>query len=172
VHSRTFFSWTAWKQEHKSACTDIFFSPFTCVFLLCRLETALSMDMQTFFLRFSLVPLGNSTKYGHADIFSAFFSCTTWASGNLALLCIHWRFAVQHRFFETPTTNMCSDFCSYSNPTTCICKSLSRLYYFLHVSKSVVIILLTCQLDKCLEKGKLRMSSCFWLHKRLEKIFV
>jgi len=69
-----------------------FFSPFTCIFLLHRVETALSMHTQTF-----VSPL------------PAFFFCITWASENLALLCIHWHFAVLHiTFFETPTCAMIS----------------------------------------------------------------
>jgi len=128
-----------------------FFSPFTCVFILHRVETAVSMHTQTFF---------HSTP--------CIFLLHHMGKWNLALLCIHWHFAVYHiSFFETPT---CAVFLKLLNLLHAFANRW--VHCFLHVLKLVVVNLLTRQLEKCLERGKLRMSSCLCMHKWLEKIFV
>jgi len=99
------------------------------------------------------------------SLFTKFFSYTTWASGNLALLCIHWHFAVKHiSFFETPT---CAVILQLLNRLRAFVSRGVRC--FLHVLKSVVVILLTCQLEKCLERGNLWISSCLFCTNGLKK---
>jgi len=128
-----------------------FLSPFTCVFHLHRVETALIRTRRHFFS-----PL------------LAFFSYTTWASANLASLCIHWHFAVHHKSFLRH--QLAQWFLQLLNRLHAFVSR--RVHCFLHVLKSVVAVLLTCQLEKCVERRKVRMSSCFCLHKWLEKMFV
>jgi len=128
-----------------------FFSPFMCVFLLHHMEKALSTHTHRHF--FSPLPM--------------FFSSITWASKNAALLCIYWHFAVhhisflrhQHAQWFLQLLNWLHAFVGH------------WVHCFLHILKSVVV-LLACQLEKCLEKGKPRMNSCLCLHKWLGKIFV
>ena len=127
---------------------------------------------QTFFqsihMRFSLSPRGNSTKFAHRYLFSplsAFFSCTTSGSRNFRTI-VHIL-----TVWSSPQV-----FLRHQH-TTWFLQLLNRLHAFvsrwvhcfLHVLKSAVVVLLTCHLEKCLERGKLRMSSCICLHKWLEK---
>ena len=154
-----------------------FFQPIpVCFSLELHDNKSSSAHAQTFFqsihVRFALHHMETTlSKYAHTDIFSVHSLClsyTTWVSGNLALLCIHWHFAVHHiGFFETWYTqwflkllNWLHSFVSHWE------------HCFLHVLTSLVVVLLTCRLEECLERGKLQMSSDLCLHKWLGKIFV
>ena len=158
VHKQTFFqsihmcfSVTSVKTRALLRMHRHFFSPFMCVFLI--------------------APYGNSTKYIHTDIFSVHslcFSCTTWASRNSALLYIHWHFAVHHISF---LKHECAQW--FLQLLHQLHAFVSHwVHCFVHVVKSVVVVLLTCQLEKHLEREKLRMSNCLCLHKWLETILV
>jgi len=111
--------------------------------------------VQSIHMCFSLAPHGYSTKYAHTDIFSVhsfhFSPCGQVETYNYCAYTDILQFTTyaflrqQHALWFLQLLNRLHAFVSH------------WWHCFLHVSKSVVVVLLTCQLEKCLEK-----ENCEW----------